>query len=163
MDGLEVTPRSPSSSMSCFSSPDEIIPRRMKSIKMLCPKFSSFSKGFSFILIPPASFLLRVRQPPFEILDCERTGLGNQLAGGLNLLPHIPQQHASHATVLQVVDDAFFVGSLPVGKSLQVCVHFADGLVSQIEHIGVKERQMMVGLRSARHVPARHPSHGIGV
>src|SRR5438445_5073534 len=49
MDGLEVIPRSPSSSISCFSSPDAIIPRRMKSIQMLWPQASSFSKGFSFI------------------------------------------------------------------------------------------------------------------
>jgi len=34
-----------------------IVPRRMKSIQMLWPKASSFSKGFSFIIIPSASFL----------------------------------------------------------------------------------------------------------
>jgi hypothetical protein len=73
------------------------------------------------------------RQTPFKVLEAKWPRLGNQLPGGVHLLPHIPQQHAPHSASRQVVDHTLPVRILPVGHGLQPRVHFTYDLVAQLE------------------------------
>src|SRR5512146_1400172 len=63
MEGLEVTPLNPSSSISRFNSPEVIIPRRTKSDHTLCPSASSLRSGFSAISLPSLRKCINLREP----------------------------------------------------------------------------------------------------
>src|SRR5947209_6657304 len=79
----------------------------------------------------------------FEVFGSERTGFSDQFPRCLHLPPHVPEQHAADACTKQVVDDAFFVGVLPIGKNFQARIQFAHRFVAQLEHVGVKKGQVM--------------------
>src|SRR6516225_1589214 len=81
------------------------------------------------------------RQASLDALGTERTALGDQLPGCVHLLPDVPQQHAPHPAVPQVVNHPLPVRLLPVGHGLKPRINLAHGLVAQVEQIRVKERE----------------------
>src|SRR5262249_33815241 len=103
------------------------------------------------------------RQAPFKALGAKRPWLGDQSSGGVHLLPDVPQQHAPHPAIPQVVDHPLPVRLLPVGYGLKPGVHLAYGLVAQLEQVRVEEREVVVGDGSTGHRLARQPTHCVGV
>src|SRR6185437_4538222 len=82
---------------------------------------------------PPSRRPISGRQTALEVSWAEWSRLGDQLPGRIYLLPHIPQQHAAHPAIPQVVDHPFSMQLLPIGHRLQPGVHFAHRLVAQVE------------------------------
>src|SRR5690242_17102879 len=77
--------------------------------------------------------LISSRQAALEIIRAERPWLGDQLPGGVHLLPDVPQQYPAHSTIPQVVDHTFTMRLLPIGYCLQTGIHFTHRLVAEIE------------------------------
>jgi hypothetical protein len=73
MEGFDVTPRSPSSSINLWSSPEDNMPRRMKSNQTLWPKVPNSNKGL------PVMFLLLgfhvIARKALRSRERDRTGL----------------------------------------------------------------------------------------
>src|SRR5712692_1576342 len=87
MAGLEVTPRTPSSSIRRFSSPELISPRRMLSYQTDCPSFWSSTSGFGI-------------GSPHELFNRLHDGLAADTGGIEQLLRfarswHIPNRKSS--------------------------------------------------------------------
>src|SRR5436190_16286332 len=83
----------------------------------------------------------------------------DQLACVVDLVPHVPEQHAARFAVLDVRDDALAVRLLPVLDHLEAGVDLPDRLVAEVEEVGVEERQVVVRSGRAGHVRA----HGFAV
>ena len=87
-----------------------------------------------------------------------------QLPRGVDLAPHVPEQESAGAPVgILVADDALAVRLRPLGDRLEPRVEFPDRLVAEVEEIRVEERQVVVGLVSACHVPAYQPAVALRV
>src|SRR4051812_3441293 len=78
----------------------------------------------------------------------------NQLTGVVELVPHVPEQHAARLAVLDIRDDALPVRLLPVLDHLEAGVDLSHRLVAEVEQVGVEERQVVVRGGGARHVRA---------
>src|SRR5450759_5899855 len=103
-------------------------------------------------------------QTSFQTLGMERARLGYHLTGIRHLVPHIPQEHAPHSSVAQVVDDTLLEGLLlPVLHCLQPRVGIADGFITQLKQVRVEVGQVIVTLARTGHVPAGGAAHGVGV
>src|SRR5664280_1725736 len=77
MDGFEVSPLTPSCSISPWISPLSRALRRRKSSQTLCPKFSKPIKGFLFIFFTPIFQCDHLCQASFKafsfyILSCQK-------------------------------------------------------------------------------------------
>src|SRR5579875_1257968 len=82
---------------------------------------------------------------------------------GLDFFPDVPQQNATHLALAQVVHDALAVRLFPLAHRLKPGVQLADGLVAELEQVGVKGRQMRIALSRAGHIASGLAAHRIGV
>src|SRR5664280_2462873 len=92
------------------------------------------------------AFFSARRCAPRDLPGEERPGRGAEGPCRLHLVPHVPEQHAAHAPVLQVIDDPLAVGDLPVLDRLEAGVHLAHRLVAEVEEVRIESGQMAVGL-----------------
>ena len=96
----------------------------------------------------------RLARPSKRARDKGSLSGADQVAGGVDLVPHVPEQHAARLAVLDIRDDALAVRLLPVLDDLEPGVDEPDGLVAEVEEVGVEERQMVVRCAGAGHVRA---------
>src|SRR5690554_2517648 len=83
----------------------------------------------------------------------------DEVAGGVDLPPRVPEEHAPDEAVFQVVDDPFLARHAPILDYLQAGVEQTHGLVTVVEQIRIEERQVAVAaLTGSRPFGCR--SHG---
>ena len=81
------------------------------------------------------------------------------VAGVVELVPDVPEEHAARPAVLDVSHDALAVRLLPVLDRLEPRVDLPDRLVAEVEQVGVEERQVVVRRRPRRPCSRRRPCH----
>src|SRR5712692_2717157 len=100
------------------------------------------------MITPPAFATERLGgEFPAEVLGAKRTGLRDQSARVVHLPPDIPQQHAAHAAVLEVIHDSFAERLLPILDRGEARVEIPDGFVAAVEQVRVEEREVVVWRR----------------
>jgi len=104
-----------------------------------------------------------VADRPDELRAAARGLRRDHRRGGLDLAPGVPQQHAAHAALAQVVDHSLPERFLPVFDDLEARIELAHRLVAEVEEVGVEERQMVVRLCPTGHVAPGHAPHRVGV
>src|SRR5262249_55423327 len=79
----------------------------------------------------------------------------DELARRVDLAPHVPKQEAlGPPGVVDVADDALPVRVRPLDERLLSRVEISDGLVPEIEEVGVEERKVLVRRIGSGHVRA---------
>src|SRR4029077_1215120 len=81
----------------------------------------------------------------------------DQLAGIVQLVPDVPEEHSARLAVLDVGDIALAVRLLPVLDDLESRVDDPDRLVAEVEQVGVEEGEVQVRTVSSGHVRADGP------
>src|SRR5207244_5304393 len=102
-------------------------------------------------------------QAASERLWRERTGIRDQGSRRVHLAPRVPEQHAAHATLLEVVDHPLPERLLPLGDRLKAGVYIPDGFITQLKEVGVEEGEMVIGRWPARHVQTSLVAHRVCV
>src|SRR2546423_567362 len=100
---------------------------------------------------PPAAGARPAPRTPPKVVGCARAAAPGRVA---DVVAEVPEQPAARRAVRVVGDDAFAVRLLPVLDGLEPRIDLADGFVSEVEEVGVEEREVLVGLRRAGHVRA---------
>ena len=55
---------------------------------------------------------------------------GNEISGGVDVTPNIPEQNAAHYAIALIIEDAFTKLLFPISSHGEFRVGFADGFVS---------------------------------
>src|SRR5436305_1880773 len=88
----------------------------------------------------------------------------DQLARGVGLVPHVPEQEPARLpVVVDIRDRSLPVRLLPRLDGRQARVDLADRLVAELEEIGVEERDVVVRLVGPGHVRADDLAVGVRV
>src|SRR5262245_18589114 len=97
------------------------------------PRTRSFAGCGSSAREPPREGVESGADSAREVGGAERTGLGNEIARGIDLSPHVPQEDSAHAPAGKIVDDTLPEAVLPVCGGLTARIHLADRLISEVE------------------------------
>src|SRR5471030_1365230 len=85
----------------------------------------------------------------------DRGSRPDQLAAPVDVIPHVPEEEPARPPVIvDVRDNPLAVRLLPALDSREPRVDLAHRLVTQIEHVGVEEREMVVRNARTGHVRA---------
>src|ERR1700739_4185632 len=83
----------------------------------------------------------------------------DQLSCSIHKTELIPQQHASHVAVLQIIDPALAELLVPVLDDLQAAIDLADRFITKVEQVGIEKREMPIGLVPAGHIVPGRAAH----
>ena len=81
---------------------------------------SPAAKEFCETVRRSLALLLVRRQASPQLFTSEWPRFGKQPARGVYLAPYIPKQNTADASLLQIIDNTFFVRPFPIGKHLEI-------------------------------------------